>query len=95
MTDAQEDHLRGIVEMVSEQIHRKYRAGQQEHGGNLWERTPLTGDLIDEAIDQATYALTLAQQLTWAKRLLEQARGLMFEEPLEARRLIDQAMGYL
>ena len=48
MTLKQEDHLTDIQKTVGAEIDRKYRAGQAEHGGDLWERVPLIDDMIDE-----------------------------------------------
>jgi hypothetical protein len=95
MTLAQEDHLNGIIKSVSGQIDRKYRVGQAEHGGDLWERVPLVEDLIEESIDQVTYALTLKSQLGQVKSLLEDARNVVSENPVTAQKLITRAMGYL
>ena len=59
MTPSQEKHLNEILKEVRSKIDTKYRAGQAEHGGDLWERVPLIDDIMDEAVDQTTYALTL------------------------------------
>ena len=95
MTLAQEDHLNGIIRSISGQVDRKYRAGQEEHGGDLWERVPLVEDMIEESIDQVTYALTLKSQLGRAKSLLEDARNAVPENPVTAQKLITRAMSYL
>jgi len=95
MTLKQEDHLNGIIKTISGQVDRKYRAGQAEHGGDLWERVPLVEDMIEESIDQITYALTLQSQLGRAKSLLEDARNAAPKNPVTAQKLITQAMGYL
>lgn len=65
MSEEQEQHLDLIVRNTNYRMKKKYRAGQAEHGGNLWDMTPLEliDNLIDEAVDQLTYALTLKQQL--------------------------------
>jgi hypothetical protein len=95
MTLKQEDHLNGIIRSISGQVDQKYRAGQAEHGGDLWERVPLVEDMIEESIDQVTYALTLKSQLGRAKSLLEDARNAVPENPVTAQKLITRAMSYL
>tara|TARA_Y100001951_G_C11109701_1_gene166750 strand:- start:24 stop:314 length:291 start_codon:yes stop_codon:yes gene_type:complete len=95
MTLAQEDHLSEIQKTVGAEIDRKYRAGQAEHGGDLWERVPLVSDLIDESIDQMTYALTLKAQLGRVRGLLEDARDAAPDNPVTTQKLITRAMSYL
>ena len=41
MTKEREEHLAKIKADVSRRIDIKYRKGQAEHGGNVWERNPL------------------------------------------------------
>ena len=95
MTLAQEDHLANIQQTVGVEIERKYRLGQAEHGGDLWERVPLVDDMIEESIDQMTYALNLKSQLGRVKKLLEDARNAVPENPVTAQKLITRAMSYL
>ena len=95
MTLAQEDHLANIQQTIGVEIDRKYRIGQAEHGGDLWERVPLVDDMIEESIDQMTYALTLKSQLGRVKKLLEDARNAGPENPGTAQKLITRAMSYL
>ena len=95
MTLAQEDHLADIQRTITKQVNDKYRAGQAEHGGDLWERVPLVDDLIEEALDQMTYALTLKSQLGRVKKLLDDARNAAPENPVSAQKLITRAMTYL
>jgi hypothetical protein len=95
MTLKQEDHLSEIIQSISGQVDRKYRIGQAEHGGDLWERVPLVEDMIEESIDQITYALTLKSQLVRSKELLVDARNAVPENPVTAQKLITRAMSYL
>jgi hypothetical protein len=53
MNPQQETHLREIKQVISEQLEFKYRKGQQEHGGNLWER-----NCVEEAYKEATDLVT-------------------------------------
>jgi len=63
MTEVQEHHLRTVKERFAELVDKKYRAGQVEHGGNLWQKNGLIDFTIEEAIDQVVYLLTLKEQL--------------------------------
>lgn len=65
MDQGQEQHLASIVNEFKLECEKKYRAGQAEHGGNLYD-VPVMSLLdyaIDEAIDQVTYLLTIRQNL--------------------------------
>ena len=95
MTLAPEGHLANIQQTIGVEIERKYRLGQAEHGGDLWERVPLVDDMIEESIDQMTYALTLKSQLTQVKQLLDEARNAAPDKPVSAQKLITRAMTYL
>ena len=66
MTPAQEMHLSSIKRRAVELIDRKYRRGQAEHGGDLWDLSveALVADAIDEAVDQLVYLLTIKDCLT-------------------------------
>ena len=61
MTNDQERHLNSIIEAVKARIDRKYRAGVQEHGGNLWdmETLQLVEESCNEATDLQSYLFTL------------------------------------
>ena len=66
MTIAQRAHALGIANRFHSMILAKYAAGAKEHGGNIWERyseLELIDSAIDEAIDQATYLLTLRDKI--------------------------------
>ena len=64
MTPEQEAHLQAIKARFNIETDKKYRAGQAEHGGNLWEKTDefLLYAAIEEAIDQVTYLVTLYEK---------------------------------
>ena len=65
MTPAQEEHLASIKKRAAELIDRKYRRGQAEHGGDLWDLSveALVADAIDEAVDQLVYLLTIRDRI--------------------------------
>lgn len=58
-----EEHLQQIKDDFTKLVDIKYRSGQKEHGGNLWEKEGLIDMAIDEAIDQVVYLITLKNQL--------------------------------
>jgi hypothetical protein len=65
MSPKQEAHLEFLKRRFTDLLDPKYRAGQKEHGGNLWQmgNEKLLDNAIDEAIDQIVYLLTLKVQL--------------------------------
>lgn len=65
LTLEQRQHVRQISDDFADLMSEKYRKGAEEHGGNLWEESPLDilGFAIEEAIDQVVYLLTLKRQL--------------------------------
>ena len=84
-----EAHLQRLLKWVVEQVDRKYRRGQAEHGGKLWEASGLLRELQAETIDQLAYGQALdecaarilqeydAGQLT-AANALSQVRALLW-----------------
>jgi hypothetical protein len=63
MKKQNELHLMSIIEQTIDRIDRKYRKGNKQHGGQLWEKKDIIEMAIDEAIDQVVYLLTLKQQI--------------------------------
>lgn len=61
MTQQQEQHLKDIKQFFADGVDKKYRKGQAEHGGNLWDRDCLS-DISDEAIDLVTYVYTARER---------------------------------
>jgi hypothetical protein len=62
-TREQRKHALELAQRFSEQMITKYKLGQEEHGGNLWEKTTLLDNAIDEVVDLAIYLLTLRDQM--------------------------------
>jgi hypothetical protein len=62
MTPEQESHLERVRVQVLADIDAKYRQGQAEHGGNLWEKPGLLDEAIKEAIDLVVYLYSLREQ---------------------------------
>lgn len=66
MNQEQEEFLNWILTELLVETDDKFRKGQVEHGGNLWEMPEhdLLDNAIMEAIDQCVYLLTLKYKLT-------------------------------
>lgn len=62
MTDEQEAHLARVKARFSADLDAKYRDGQAEHGGNLWEKPGALEQAYAEVLDLATYLITLMEQ---------------------------------
>jgi hypothetical protein len=58
-----EAHLGKLKADFIADLDAKYRAGQVEHGGNLWDKPGMLAHAIEEAIDQVVYLYTLRDQL--------------------------------
>lgn len=70
LTADQQRHLDWICSETESATRKKYTAGQLEHGGDLW-RKPQGEFLLEEALDQVTYALTLRRQHRELRRLAQ------------------------
>ena len=57
-----EAHLERLKAWVCTHVDRKYRRGQAEHGGKLWEAPGLLRELRAEGIDQITYSQAIDEQ---------------------------------
>ncbi len=62
MSPAQERHLARIIYRFTQDVSAKYRAGQAEHGGNLFDK-PNLQMLMEEVQDLVVYAYTLKDQI--------------------------------
>lgn len=63
MTPAQQQSMQHALVSFVEQAEKKYRDGQAEHGGNLWERDNLLKDVNQEIIDQMFYTKAIEQKV--------------------------------
>ena len=54
-----EAHLQRLLAWVATHVDRKYRRGQAEHGGQLWEKPGLLAELHAETFDLLAYGQTL------------------------------------
>ena len=57
-----EAHLSRIKQRLMLDIDAKYRAGQEEHGGELWLKPGMLENAYAEVLDLAVYLLTLMEQ---------------------------------
>ena len=62
MSPDHEAHLRRVKDRLSADIDAKYRAGQAEHGGRLWEKPGALENAYAEVLDLAVYLLTAMEQ---------------------------------
>ena len=58
----QREHAIHLADEAGRLILTKYKRGQEEHGGNLWEKENLLDSTIEEAVDLVIYLLTLKEQ---------------------------------
>lgn len=79
MSGDQEAHLRDIKMRIQSDIDKKYRKGQAEHGGNLWER-PIMPEIRSELIDFICYQSTLDDRIRTVVFQLELALALKTEK---------------
>jgi hypothetical protein len=62
MTAEHEAHLARIKDKLTKDIDAKYRAGQEEHGGEIWTKPGMLEHAYAEVLDLAVYILTLMEQ---------------------------------
>jgi hypothetical protein len=69
LSDRQESHIARLTMTASLMLEAKYRKGAAEHGDTLLDMTPLElcDNLIEEALDQLNFALTLRSALLAGK----------------------------
>jgi hypothetical protein len=63
MTPEQEQNLAESNSAFLKLSDKKYRAGQKEHDGNLWEAPGLIDEAMKEVIDQWHYLFNLKNQI--------------------------------
>ena len=81
MTVEHERHLHYIKERINHLITAKYRKGQAQHGGRLWEDRNVFSDALEEVVDLVSYMITLEQKLESARAALNSAHeGLITHE---------------
>ncbi len=84
-----EAHLQRLLTWVATHVDRKYRRGQAEHGGKLWEAPGLLRELQAETFDLLAYGQALDEHAAHifqdydagrvtAADALEQVRALLW-----------------
>ena len=63
MTPEQETSMGFAISLFMKKAESKYRQGQAEHEGNLWEKSKLIEEMENEVIDQWFYVQALKQKL--------------------------------
>lgn len=64
MTPDRERHLSAVLDSAHALIDQKFRAGQEAHGGNLWEKPGMLRNALEENADQVVYLFTLEGQMS-------------------------------
>lgn len=85
MTNAQKNHMRTVCLDTSKAVVVKYKAGQKEHGGNLW-RKPVINFMGDELTDHIVYFHVLKQQWKEMEKIAKE--GLNTKVPQAADALV-------
>ena len=81
MTEEHERHLHYIKERINHLITAKYRKGQAQHGGRLWEDRNVFSDALEEVVDLVSYMITMEAKLESARAALNSAHeGLITHE---------------
>ena len=63
MSEAQCAHIGRVADLQSRLMWAKYVKGQQEHGGNCWEKPGMLAHAQDEVADLSVYLFTLDDQM--------------------------------
>ena len=63
MTPLHENHLENLKGEVTSRLDSKYRTGQKEHGGRMWEKPGQLSCLEDELVDFISYFYTAKEQM--------------------------------
>ena len=81
MSEEHERHLHYIKERISHLLTARYRQGQAQHGGRLWEDRNVFSDALEEVVDLVSYMITLETKLESARAALNSAHeGLITQE---------------
>ncbi len=72
MTQRRQADLRQINHEIALHIERRYKAGQKEHGGDLWKKA-CTPRLFDELVDTIVYFHTIKKRMREWEDLLSSA----------------------
>lgn len=63
LTPEQTEHVEKVITEMAYRIYSKYAAGQREHGGDLWKKSIVLEEALNEVTDFNVYLLTLKQQI--------------------------------
>jgi hypothetical protein len=91
MTGKQTLHLKRVQLAAMKRINAKYKKGQKEHGGNIWEKAGMLANAEDESTDFIVYLYTLREQLEEAYALLQ--RETYPQAITKAREIIEKILG--
>lgn len=91
LTKKQAQHLHTIGASFMRRMDAKYKKGQKEHGGNIWEKAGMLANAEDEVNDLVVYLHTLREQLEEAYALLK--RETYPQAIAKAREIIEKIIG--
>ena len=83
-----EAHLQRLQTWIAEHVDRKYRRGQTEHGGKLWEAPGMLRELHDETVDQLAYGQALEEHATRIFRAYDDGRVTAADALSQVRALL-------
>ena len=77
MTEEQENHCARLVADFAVAFTDKYRTGQEEHGGNLWEKDPakMVKEAKAEVLDQWAYLDNLERNIAKMQARIAKLEG--------------------
>ena len=87
-TPDHEAHLQRLLAWVAAHVDRKYRRGQAEHGGKLWEKPGLLTELHAETLDLLAYGQTLEEHAARIFQDFDAGRVTADEALLQVRALL-------
>ena len=79
------DHVVALLNWLTAVLPRKYRSGQDEHGGELYAKPGALSNLEEEVIDLVVYHKTARDQLAALAREGKTAREayeFLYDEPV-------------
>lgn len=66
-----QEHKDQLINNFSTEYVNKYNKGQEEHGGNLWEKPSMIRNAKDEVLDQWSYISVIESQIKEAIALMD------------------------
>jgi hypothetical protein len=87
MMKENDDHAELVAEWVASELFHKYRRGQAEHGGNVYNK-PVSLHITEELLDALVYLAVLHEQMEMILKIAMYAGEAGGEVQAEALRAI-------